>query len=567
MENKVIHGIESLKELKKGVDNIANAVKETLGPGGNNAIISRPGMLDIVTKDGVTVAKAYPADFTPEGIGVNLIKQVANDTDMVANDGTTTSTVLAQAIMDKAFNKMKPSLYKKIFRGQNLNRIEMKQGMMKATEDVVKLLEELRYSNITESILENIATVSVNGDKSISVPLTKAFNKVGRSQGTITLTFGNTTTTKFEYSNGFRFESPYMFQQFINVQSEGVYKLDESIVLTINDDLDSAPQLIKMVEKYIKEILQVTDSVEIPKLCILVVARSFHDNAIRDILHTMQVNPTVHIMPIRAHSVGEDRTEVIKDFAAIAGSKVIQRSDYANFDVSWYGKAKMAVQDGNKTVVEFDERHFKFPLVKQKIEDMKELIKDENLSKADLELIKNRLSNMQRGLCTVYVGGSTLVEISEKLDRYRDALGSLTSADKQGILPGGGVSLLRVANTLKSTNNRYEGLTYSQKVGYKIIEESLQVPIEQILSNVGKTKSEVRKIKSEIEKSGFTKVFDARNDDFVTTDEYQIVDPCRVTTSAIKMATSVVSTFLSNKVTILNVSTFEDTRTRDNNRI
>lgn len=557
MENRIEYGDNSLKEILEGVNLITDAVKVTYGAGGNNVIIYKPGMTPYVTKDGVTVAKEYPKEFSLRGIGINLVKQVASDTDNLASDGTTSSSVLAQAIMNKAYAKLKPSFKDRVLGRKGINLIELRRGMDIATEDVINILENKRINNISDEILKNIADVSVNGDESISGPLTEAFIKVGKSEGTITLTYGGSTNTRFEFSNGFRFESPYMFQQFINVEKEGVYKLDDLRVLVVNDDMESGEKLSNIISKYITEVEGVQTAAELTKLSFLVVARSFHDLCVKDINFIMNANPSIRIMPVRAHSIGDDRTEIIKDFAALAGARVINRNDFNNFDPEWFGNAKMAIQDANKSVVEFKDRHFKYPAVQKKISDLESLLANKELAEGDRKLLRNRLSNIRRGLATVYVGGTTLVEISEKMDRYQDALGSLMAAESQGILPGGGVSLLYVQDMLSKDDNRYYNLTYSEKIGYKIIEEALEVPFEQILINAGKNKKQIAKIRKRIEDKQYSLIFDVRADDFVQDTEYIIVDPFKVTKSAITMASSIVSTFLSNKAAILNTETFE----------
>lgn len=563
MVNKIYQGDDSLKGIKEGVDSIANAVKVTLGPGGNNVAITKPGKLTYYTKDGVTVAKEYPTEFSIEGVGANLIKLVANDTDNASNDGTTTSSVLAQAFISKAYKKVMPTFFQKLFKPKRINRIDLQKGMNDATDMVIHKLNDFSNKDITEDILESVARVSVNGDKEIAKGITDAFIKVGRGQGTITLTSGATTKTTFEFSNGFKIETPYQFQQFINVGSKGTYELKESIVLTINDDIDSAPQLMTLIEKYISEVMGIKDVSTISKLSVIVLARSFHQNAIADIVRVMEKNPTVSIMPIRVHSVGDDRTEIIKDFASIAGSKVINRKDYLNFTVDAFGKSKKAVQDANKTVVEFDEGQFKYVDVKKRMSDMEAILTKEDLDKADRTLISNRLSNMTRGLVTVFVGGTTILDVSEKLDRYRDAYGALTSADEKGIVKGGGVALLEIQDYLVKYKSKLFSGNESYMTGIDIVIESLSAPFEQILTNIGKTKKEIGKIKKEIKDMDYQKVYDAREQQYIPHDNYYIVDPCKVTESAIKMSTSITSMVLSNHATIMNGVTFEDTRGMD----
>jgi chaperonin GroEL len=515
--NRIILGKEARQIIKKGVDAVADVVKLTYGAKGSNIILGRPSMLPFITKDGVTVAKEALLDDDLENLGAFLIKQVASKTDDGVKDGTTTSSILAQAIVNEASVKTED---------EGVNPIYLKRGIDKATEIAIKELKKLSRKVTNNSILKNVATISANGDKQIGKLISDVYKNTGKD-GVIKVEEGFSTDTIVEYVNGYEIDSPFLNWEFINNHEKFQVEFEDCYVLLYEDNLETISDL----DATIQAIADLNTN-KIPPL--LIISDNIDSLVLNKLLGFNRMGK--QIMAIKSPSFGARRTEVMKDIASIIGAKVYSKTYGDSLDkvtLEGLGKVKKFITTADKTTLiggEGKEKDQRIEVVKNQIEATK--------AKKEKDFVKERLAKLKGGVAVIHVGGYSPVEVKEKMDRVDDALGATRASLEEGFVAGGGVTYLYLSEHLKTFN--FENS--DEQVGLEILINALQYPFKQILENAQIPHEDyLKNITSGI--YGFGVNVDTEK--FVDLFKEGIIDPTKVTRMALENSASIASTFLS----------------------
>ena len=511
--NRIITGEEARSIIRKGVDETANIVKLTYGAKGRNVIVARPHMLPYITKDGVTVAKEAMLDDEIANIGAYLVKQVAARTDDGVKDGTTSSTILAQAIVNEADSMLK----------QGVNPVYVKRGIDKAMEFAVKKLKTLSTKIKTNTELRNIATISANGDKEIGKLIAEIYKKTGKD-GVIKVEEGLTTETTVEYTKGYEIDNGFLNWGFINNHEKNQVEFEDCYVLLYEGYLEELKELDKTIETLYDE-----QTGEIAPLLII------SDNIDTQIINKF-LSYKMHgkkLMCIKSPSFGSRRTEMMQDITTVIGGKVYSKErglPLEEVTLEGLGKIKKFICDADKTVLIGGQGKG----TEERIQTVKNQIKAVK-SKKDKDFTKERLAKLSGGVVVINVGGYSDVEIKEKIDRVDDALGATRASLEEGFVPGGGITYLELSKALKELklDNKDE-----QK-GVDIISNALVYPFKQILENGGLDyKNYISSLK---EGQGVN----IDNEQLVYMVSEGIIDPAKVTRTALENAASIASTFLT----------------------
>jgi chaperonin GroEL len=427
MSKKIIFSKDARNQLADGVDKLAEAVTATLGPSGRNVIIEQKMGNPISTKDGVTVAKSIELEDTVENIGAQIVKQAAIKTAEQAGDGTTTSTLLAQSILNEGLDKLK----------KGSNAVDIKRGIDKAVKDTVDYLVEQSKDITDEGQLKQIATISANNDTEIGELISTAMDKVG-TDGVVTVEESKTGETYLETVEGMQFNRGYKSPYFVTDNATMTAVLQNPFILITDKRLNQ-----------VKELLPILEAVSSSGKSLLVIADDIDGEA----LSTMVVNKMRGILPIaavKAPDFGDRKKAMLEDIATLTGGTVVSHEKgmrLDKFDINWLGKAtKVTVNKDATTIIDaLGEEE----AINSRVEDIKTLI-DDTSSPYEKETLQERLAKFLGGVAMVHVGGYTEVEMKEKKDRVDDALHATKAALEEGILPGGGVALLNAALALSS---------------------------------------------------------------------------------------------------------------------
>jgi chaperonin GroEL len=499
---------EARQAMQRGIAKLARAVKVTLGPRGRNVIIQKSFGSPTVTKDGVTVAKEIELEDKYEDMGAKMVKEVASKTSDVAGDGTTTATVMAEAIYNEGL--------KAVVAG--VNPMLMKRGMDKAVAEIVEQLHKMSTKVTTKTETEQVATVASNFDSEIGKMIAEATEKVGKD-GVITVEEGKTLKTEVEWVEGMQFDRGYLSPYFVTNPTTMEAVLEDAYILIHEKKISVVKDLVPVLERVAqtgRPLLIIAEEVEGEALATLVI------NKLRG---------TFRCAAVKAPGYGDRRKAMLEDIAVLTGGKPIFEAlgiELENVGLQDLGRAKKVVIDkDNSTIVEGAGSH---DAIKGRIEAIRREIA-ETKSDYDREKLEERLARLAGGVAKINVGAATESEMKEKKARVEDALHATRAALEEGILPGGGVALLRSAATVKPKD-----LTHDAEIGYQIIVRACSAPLHQIADNAGQDGGVV--LSKVLEGKG-NFGYDALKGEYTDLVKAGIIDPTKVTRSALQNAASV----------------------------
>ncbi len=522
MAKQILFSNEARSAILRGVNQLADAVKATLGPKGRNALLDKKFGAPTITKDGVTVAKEIELKDPWENMGAQLVKEVASKTSDVAGDGTTTATVLAQAIFREGAKNV----------SAGANAMEIKRGIDKAVEIVIEEIRKMSKPCQDRSEIAQIGTISANNDNTIGELIAEAMEKVGKD-GVITVEEAKTMATSLEVVEGMQFDRGYISPYFVTDAERMEAILEDVFILIYEKKVNSMKDLLPILEqiaKMGKPLLIISEDVEGEALATLVV------NKLRG---------TLNCSAVKAPGFGDRRKAMLEDIATLTGGQVISEDlglKLENVKISDLGRAKrITIDKDNTTIVEGAGSHDK---IQGRVKQIKAQI-EETTSDYDREKLQERLAKLVGGVAVINVGASTETEMKEKKARVEDALHATKAAVEEGIVPGGGVALLRTLSALEKL--KMDG---DQQIGVVIIKRALEEPIRQIVNNAGLEGSVVVE-RVKLEKGSFG--FDAAKEDYVDMLKAGIIDPTKVTRVALLNAASVSSLMLTTEVMITDL--------------
>jgi len=517
MAKQIVFDTDARTALKKGVDTLANAVKVTLGPKGRNVIIEKKFGAPTVTKDGVTVAKEIELEDKLENVGAQMVKEVASKTSDVAGDGTTTATVLAQAIIRAGMKSVTAGA----------NPMDLKRGIDRAVLVVVDGLREQSREIQDKQEISQVGAISANNDPAIGDLIADAFDKVGKD-GVITVEEAKGMETNLEVVEGMQFDRGYLSPYFVT-NPENMETLLENVYILIHDKKIST----------MKDLLPILEKIAQTGAPLLVIAEDIEGEA----LATMVVNKlrgTLKVAAVKAPGFGDRRKAMLEDIAILTGGTVISEEKgyrLENTTVSALGKAKsVIITKDNTTVVdgggEVEQIQARTNQIKQQIET--------TTSDYDREKLQERLAKLAGGVAVLKIGAATEPEMKDKKARVEDALHATRAAVEEGIIPGGGVAYLRTLSQLDSVEVENE----DQKIGVAIVRRALEEPLRLIVENAGLEGSiVVQKVKEESGDFGFN----ARTEEYGNLVEEGVIDPTKVARTALENASSVASLLLTTE--------------------
>ncbi|MEM7398802.1 MAG: chaperonin GroEL [Pseudomonadota bacterium] len=524
----VVFAAEARERMLKGVDVLANAVKVTLGPKGRNVIIDKSFGAPRTTKDGVTVAKEIELEDNFENMGAQMLKEVASKTNETAGDGTTTATVLAQAIVREGLKAV----------AAGMNPMDLKRGIDKAVAEVVGTIEKQSKEVSGSSEIAQVGTISANGEKAIGDMIAQAMKKVG-NQGVITVEEAKSLDSELEVVEGMQFDRGYLSPYFVTNAEKMTTELENPYILIYEKKLSGLQAMLPLLEAVVQSgrpLLIIAEDVEGEALATLVV------NKLRGGLK---------VAAVKAPGFGDRRKAMLQDIAILTGGELISEDlgiKLENVTVQMLGKAKRVnITKDDTTIVrgggKKDEIDARVSQIRQQIED--------TTSDYDREKLQERLAKLAGGVAVIKVGGATEVEVKEKKDRVDDALNATRAAVEEGIVPGGGVALLHASKGLKA-----KGDNDDQEAGVNIVRRALQAPIRQIAENAGVEGSIV--VGKVIEHKSPTFGYDAQNDTYVDLIEKGIIDPAKVVRTALQDAASVAGLLVTTEAGVAEAPKKDD---------
>ena len=510
---------EAQEAMRRGVSKLARAVRVTLGPRGKNVILEKSFGSPTVTKDGVTVAREIELPDKFEDMGARMVREVATKTSDVAGDGTTTATVIAEAILNEGL--------KAVVAG--ISPIGMKNGMEKAVEDVVAKLKNMATDCRTKKAIAQVGSVAANGDMEIGEILADAMDQVGKD-GVITVEEGKSLKTEFEVVEGMQFDRGYLSPYFVTDPQSMECVLEDAYILIHEKKITNIKDLVPVLEKVVnagKSLVIVAEDVEGEALATLVI------NKLRG---------TFKCVAVKAPGYGDRRKAMLQDIAIMVGGQAIFEDlgiKLENVQLSDLGRAKKVVVDKDNTTI--IEGSGKTVDLKARIDQIRRELEDSS-SDYDREKLEERVAKLSGGVAQVNVGAATESEMKEKKARVEDALHAARAAVEEGILPGGGVALLRAAAACKP-----KGLSEDEKVGYKIILRSCRTPLMLIAENAGQDGGVICEKVREMEGN---RGYNAATDKFEDLVRSGIIDPTKVTRTALQNAASVSTLLLTSDALI-----------------
>jgi len=534
MSKKIVFSKEARTLLASGVDQLANAVTSTLGPSGRNVIIEQDMGNPISTKDGVTVARAIELKDKVENLGAQIVKQASIKTADQAGDGTTTSTLLAQSILNEGLERM----------SAGSNAVDIKRGIDLAVKDITGYLAVESKEITNEDQLKQVATISANNDQEVGELISTAMDKVG-TEGVVAIEESKTGETYLETVEGMQFNRGYKSPYFVTDNNSMQSVLSDPFILITDKKLSQ-----------VKELLPLLEAISQQNKPLLIIA----DDVSGEALSTMVVNKMRGILPcvaVGAPEYGDRRKAMLDDLAILTGGQVISSEKgmrLDKFDTKWLGKAnKVTVGKELTTIV--DAKGDQETIV-QRVEEIKTQIEETN-SPYEKEKLQERLAKFVGGVAIVHVGGHTEVEMKEKKDRVDDALHATKAAIEEGILPGGGISLLNAALWLTdSLSNDLDDSPRPQgdsSIGYDIVINACERPFYKILENAGYSNELIGDIELRIKEEGdFWFGYNPREEDYFNMFKEGIIDPTKVTRLALENAASVAGTLLITEAVVSN---------------
>jgi chaperonin GroEL len=521
---QLVFDAEARRQLKTGIDALANAVKVTLGPRGRNVAIDKKWGAPTITHDGVTVAKEIELDDHFQNMGAQMLKQAATKTNDVAGDGTTTATVLAQAIVTEGLRNL----------AAGANPMLLKRGIDAGTRAVVDEIKKQSIPVKNNSDIEHIAAIAAN-DPEIGKLLAQAMEKVGHD-GVITVEEGKSLKIEVEYTEGMQFDRGYISPYFVSDLQRMEASLDEPYVLMTDKKISGTSDLIPVLEKLVqtghKDMLIVAEDVDAEALATLVV------NKLRGILN---------VVAVKAPGFGDRRKEMLRDLATLTGATLISAElgkQLADAGLEDLGRARRIIATKDDTTI--IEGRGKPEDIQARIQQIKVQI-DETTSDYDKEKLQERLAKLSGGVAVIKVGAATEIELKEKKARVEDALHATRAAIDEGVIAGGGATLLRAASAVDAL-----GLDGDQHTGAEILKRALQEPLRQLVANAGLEGSVVVEHLSHEKRANWG--FDVMSERYVDLVKAGIIDPAKVTRSALENAASVAGMILSTEALVTDLA-------------
>lgn len=531
MAKKIVFNEEARKSLLKGIDAVADAVKVTLGPKGRNVILEKKFGAPQIVNDGVTIAKEIELEDGLENAGAQLLKEVSSKTNDVAGDGTTTAAVLAQALVREGLRNLTAGA----------NPISMKRGMDKGVDMAVEKIKEMAQPVDSKEKLAQVATISAGNNDTIGDLIAEAMEKVG-TDGVITVEESKSFGTNLKVVEGMQFDKGYISPYFVTDPERMEAVLEDAYVLCVNKKINLISDLVPILEQVARDgrsLLLVAEDVEGEALATLVV------NTMRKVLRAVAV---------KAPGFGDRRKAMLEDIAVLTGGQMFTEElgiKLENITVQMLGRAKrVTVTKDNTTIVVGDE-------TKSKVAERVALIKrqiEASDSSYDKEKLQERLAKLSGGVAVIEVGAASEVELKERKLRIEDALNATRAAKEEGIVPGGGVALIRVMQELAKNLDSCPYNSDDEKVGYRILLDALHIPMKQIADNAGE-KGDV--VVEEVKKLPETEGFDALTNTYVDMFKAGIVDPAKVTRSVLENAVSVASMLLTTEAAVVEIPSKE----------
>ena len=518
---ELLFSIDARTRLKKGVDALAEAVKVTLGPKGRNVVIDKKFGSPTITKDGVTVAKEVELSDPIENMGAQMVKEVATKTSDLAGDGTTTATVLAQAIFREGLKNVTAGA----------NPMELKRGIDKAVEAIVEQLKTLSVPSAGKKEIAQVGSISANNDKEIGNLIADAMEKVGKD-GVITVEEAKGLETTLETVDGTQFDRGYLSPYFVTDPEKMEAVLEDGYILLHDKKISSMKELLPILEKVVqsgKQLLIVSEDLEGDALATLVV------NKLRG---------TLKVVGVKAPGFGDRRKEMLRDIAVLTGGQVISEDvglKLENVSLEDLGKAKRIVVDKDNTTIVGGKG--KPDDIKGRVNEIKVAI-EKSTSDYDREKLQERLAKLAGGVAIINVGAATETEMKEKKARVEDALHATRAAVEEGIVPGGGVALLRARSALE----RIRG-TEDEKTGVEIVRRALEEPIRTIAQNAGAEGSIVVARVRESKDRNFG--YNAATDTYEDLVKAGVIDPTKVTRLALQNAASIAGLLLTTECVVV----------------
>jgi len=513
--------VDAREKMLRGVDTLANAVKVTLGPKGRNVVLDKSFGAPRITKDGVTVAKEIELEDKFENMGAQMVREVASKSSDFAGDGTTTATVLAQAIVKEGAKSV----------AAGMNPMDLKRGIDLAVEAVVEHLKSNSKKVTSNDEIAQVGTISANGDKEIGDFLAKAMAKVG-NEGVITVEEAKSLETELDIVEGMQFDRGYISPYFITNADKMRTEFDDAYILVYEKKLSGLQELLPLLEAVVqtsKPLVIIAEEVEGEALATLVV------NKLRGGLK---------VAAVKAPGFGDRRKAMLQDIAILTGGQAISEDlgiKLENVTLAMLGRAKkVLIEKENTTIVNGAGKKAD---IDARVAQIKAQI-EETTSDYDREKLQERLAKLAGGVAVIRVGGATEVEVKERKDRVDDAMHATRAAVEEGILPGGGVALLRATEALKKVKTQND----DQKTGVEIVRKALQAPARQIAINAGEDGSVI--VGKILEKDQYSYGFDAQSAEYGNMLTKGIIDPTKVVRAAIQNAASVAGLLITTEAMV-----------------
>ncbi|MEJ1157723.1 chaperonin GroEL [Prosthecomicrobium sp. N25] len=514
-------GGDARDRMLRGVDILANAVKVTLGPKGRNVVIEKSFGAPRITKDGVTVAKEIELEDKFENMGAQMVREVASKTNDLAGDGTTTATVLAQAIVKEGAKAV----------AAGMNPMDLKRGVDLAVAEAIKDLQKRSKKIKTSAEVSQVGTISANGEKSIGAMIAEAMQKVG-NEGVITVEEAKSLETELDVVEGMQFDRGYLSPYFITNADKMIAELEDPYILIHEKKLSSLQAMLPILESVVqsgKPLLIIAEDIEGEALATLVV------NKLRGGLK---------VAAVKAPGFGDRRKAMLEDIAILTAGQVISEDlgiKLENVTVDFLGRAKkVTIAKENTTIVDGSGKKKE---IEARVSQIKAQI-EETTSDYDREKLQERLAKLAGGVAVIRVGGATEIEVKERKDRVDDALNATRAAVEEGIVPGGGVALLRAKKAVSKLKSEVADV----QAGINIVMKALESPIRQIAENAGVEGSIVvgKLLESKDDNSGF----DAQTETYVNMVEAGIIDPTKVVRTALQDASSVAGLLITTEAMV-----------------
>lgn len=527
MAKRIVFQEEARKSLLKGIDAVADAVKVTLGPKGRNVILEKKYGAPQIVNDGVTIAKEIELADGLENAGAQLLKEVSSKTNDVAGDGTTTASVLAQAIVKEGLKNLTAGA----------NPMCMKRGIDKAVSISIEKIKSMSKAVNTKEETAQVATISAGNNPEIGELIAEAMDKVGHD-GVITVEESKSFGTNLKVVEGMQFDKGYISPYFVTDAERMESVLEDAYVLCVNKKINLIADLVPVLEQVARDgrsLLLIAEDIEGEALATLVV------NTMRKVLRAVAV---------KAPGFGDRRKEMLQDIAILTGGEMFTEElgiKLENVTTQMMGHAKRVVVTKDETTIVVGDE------TKKAVEERVKLIRKQiemSDSEYDKEKLQERVAKLSGGVAVIEVGAATEVELKERKLRIEDALNATRAANEEGIVPGGGVALVRVQQELETKISSVTFQTDDEKIGFKILTSALDVPLKAIAQNAGaKSDVVIEKVRSEKEAFGY----DALRNEFTDMIKAGIVDPAKVTRSALENAASVASMLLTTEAAVVDV--------------